>query len=877
MNESKILDCKTISELEIIFDNLFKKTFEREKFLEQVKISEEKFYKMNSFLDQFFDINQQNSWDLKRREISQALNSHFAPIEQENTNFLGQLKKLKFSFDENFIEKYEELLHYEFRSLKRLYSKKAQETPGINYEEEYDDINNTKKFKVAICISEFRYFSDSLSNFFASYVPSAEEDVFYAYLVFSNEKLNHQNFQPSNNDSAIMIKGLLGGKFKYDIYHFDFAEAFPSFLNIFLYSKNGYFIGSYRYEIDNKEIYYCENLHSENQIKDNNYSLLEIKLVKGYSSKVDKKDLDLNRFLFRPPRYLYNYKIDNLVNETNYDENDIVKIKKYGEVYNKYYQEQINMISGTSHDALIYMHEKILSNILVLELKENLEKNYNYFKTPPAIPNQNLLKIFVGKFMGFNPLKSKNEAGVTASPTPLGNKTIDPSQLNYTEKVENEIFGLVNIQLNKILDILIDSGQTDQSRLHPRVKKETLDKINNFLTNRSVEPTANFEHVNHILGNEADYFSFRTMTKMKTNNLVDNTLEIKKILKDWINKNENSFEEILYSLVLIDTYSITIFEKLHLLYQIGKMRNYSLCNRDNLCLKKFKQMIYALYKRFMINFSKAEIDVMIDYLIKKEEYANIRFALCHSSGNREKINNIINENLYPIAYEDRVNKQGKIFEDVKIFIQSYFNLLKNNFLVEKLNMSYFNSIWDIFAPKLLKKLKIKPNETLSKWSFDSLKIDFSSDNIRKTTELSVVPINKETFKIEKIENNRIISFTKSQGERKLMEDLINNDLNSINLSNIDSDESNNVSFDLFKDVFFKLPFISEFLRSSSGFTEDSFDSLNRKLGTIYVNLSVGTNKRFFAFGDKMVIKIFLEFLYNYLNFYLYIMYEPIIY
>ena len=85
-----------------------------------------------------------------------------------------------------------------------------------------------------------------------------------------------------------------------------------------------------------------------------------------------------------------------------------------------------------------------------------------------------------------------------------------------------------------------------------------------------------------------------------------------------------------------------------------------------------------------------------------------------------------------------------------------------------------------------------------------------------------------------------------------MENLIAVDLNSVNLANIDSDESVNVTFDQFKDVFFNLPFISEFIRASSGFTEESFEGLNRQLYMVKVQLSVGNNSRFFSFADRIV-------------------------
>ena len=56
-------------------------------------------------------------------------------------------------------------------------------------------------------------------------------------------------------------------------------------------------------------------------------------------------------------------------------------------------------------------------------------------------------------------------------------------------------------------------------------------------------------------------------------NFYDNDLLI-----SWLKNNISSFEEILVSLVLIDESCITIYEKLKLIYDIAKMKNFFLFN-----------------------------------------------------------------------------------------------------------------------------------------------------------------------------------------------------------------------------------------------------------------------------------------------------------
>jgi len=842
MNEKKIMDCKTITDLESIFDNIFKKTYDHENFLEKVKNSQQIFYSMDSYLEQFFDINKSNSWDIKRRQISDALNSHFAAVENENMNYLNQLKKLNFSFDENFIENYESLLNREFTTIRKLYSKKNYDTPGINHDEEYNDIISGNKFKIAICISDFEYFSDDLKIVFSS-SPNTNEDVLYAYLKFTNDKLpQNYNFHPEANDKPVLLKGFLNGLSKFDIYHYDFAESFPTYLNIFLYSKQGYLFGSFRYEIVNKELFKVETVYSENLNKPS-FSILEIKIVKAYISKVSQNDLDLKKFLFRPPRYLYNFKIENLIDETDYSDIDTMKINKYSEIFNKYFENEIinkNYIENNS-----FVKDQLIKNNLTFQLDEDLENKYLYFKTnETSNVSDNLFKTFVGKFINFNSNNSTakiNNSNYNSDPGNNLNNNFNKNSI----LPDTSIFNNLNIQVTKIIGILLDDfSNTKNSELYNR--------MNTNKSNRN--PSSKISG----LEIEPDYISFRTMTKIKNNvlNKLDNTNEIKNILKNWIVKNDTSFEEILYSLVLIDSYSVTIYEKLYLLYQIGKMSNFALCSKDNLTLRKLKEMMYALYKRFMVNFNKSEIDIMIDYLIKKEEFACLRNAIVYNKKDENRIKNIINENVFE-QKENILNflkiKNDKFSEDIKIYLQDYFNLLKNNYLLEKVNINYLNTIWDLFYPKLLKKLKIKPNEILEKWTFNKLSINFTSDNIRKINEFQVNLIDKETFKIDSLNlKERINKNKKEEGVKKVMEELINEDLNSINLSNIESDDSINISYDQFKDVFFNLPFISEFIRASSGFTEENHEGLNIKMHMVKVHLNVGHNYRYFSFCEEIV-------------------------
>ena len=289
-NEKQIVECKTIRDIEVIFENLFKKTYHIEQFFEKLKNNMIKIYKKTNFLELFIDVNKNTSWDLKRREISKALNSHFSPIEEENKKYLLEFKKLKFNFDENFIQNYEDFLNTEFSELKKLYSKKNLQTQGNRN-------LSTGKFTVSICLTYFKYYTGKYENIF--FPENSNEilntnNLFNAYLIYSEES-DYTKINPTNSDIKYEIKGsLVENNFQYEILHQDFNDNFPSYLYIYIYEKNkGIHIGSYRYQIFDKDLFktksvYCENLNKES------YSILEIKFFKFFSGLIEKNETDLN-------------------------------------------------------------------------------------------------------------------------------------------------------------------------------------------------------------------------------------------------------------------------------------------------------------------------------------------------------------------------------------------------------------------------------------------------------------------------------------------------------------------------------------------------------------------------------------------------------
>ena len=132
-----------------------------------------------------------------------------------------------------------------------------------------------------------------------------------------------------------------------------------------------------------------------------------------------------------------------------------------------------------------------------------------------------------------------------------------------------------------------------------------------------------------------------------------------KVVKKWLGDTNISLEEILYSIILVDKSIITINEKLYLLFSIAQMKDKLLLNIDNISVDKVKEMIYSLYKRFRIFYTKSDIERMVDYLLKDETLFNIKYAFVHKKEDFEKINEIIYDKDY---YEPKIDGSKKDFE-----------------------------------------------------------------------------------------------------------------------------------------------------------------------------------------------------------------------
>ena len=97
LSEEKILLCKSITELESVFVNLVKKSFNTEKFIETFRANMTSYYQTSGFLEKYFliSLNKTTSWDIKRDLLFKKIGSYFKDIETENTNYLKKYLEAK--------------------------------------------------------------------------------------------------------------------------------------------------------------------------------------------------------------------------------------------------------------------------------------------------------------------------------------------------------------------------------------------------------------------------------------------------------------------------------------------------------------------------------------------------------------------------------------------------------------------------------------------------------------------------------------------------------------------------------------------------------------------------------------------------------------
>ena len=459
---------------------------------------------------------------------------------------------------------------------------------------------------------------------------------------------------------------------------------------------------------------------------------------------------------------------------------------------------QENDIASFSYQILYYEPMKISKIVL-----ENKEENNKYFMEIV------LFKYSLEKLSDLDADMALFNT-VFSSPEYLHSKTIEEKLNSYS--ISNYSFdkGISKIikESNTILNYIVDTNDN----LFDKHLVEMYKKLNN------IEEQEDKYNNKKIINNDE--------VLRKAFEILDSCLEenIHDIIHKWITNSNISIEEILYSIIIIDKSLISINDKLFLLYSIAQAKDKLLFNTDKISINKVKEMVYSLYKRFMIYFTKTDVERMIDFLLKDERLFTIKYAFVYNNKDAQKINDLIYDKDY---YEPKFDDKKKFeiyFDDINKDLNIFLNYLNNHY-----NMNCLPK--DILIFVLTNILNNKGVDNYIKNKFDKITLVIEKDNL----------MYKRNFTIDYLQNKIVEDkdqiFEVSPNNPKDIANIIL----SYRISFLDANNSYNInnyiSYDKFKEIFFKLPFLSNLFRVTFSYISENIDIYNKEFE--YVKVSIG--------------------------------------
>ena len=512
------------------------------------------------------------------------------------------------------------------------------------------------------------------------------------------------------------------------------------------------------------------------------------------------------------------------------------------------YKADFRIIVQISKLQQIYNNEFIDINEFILEI--SFDKNVDTFPTKELILNFDSKN---NKILNINELYYETNFSVNQFPKRIF--FILRAKDNKEKIFANFSYKLSNIELMKITNVILENTEENNKYLMDIILYKDVTKDfeqNNFNLYKGIFRPPNYIHSNKIDeelssfnisnfffdnklsnlinnnnktingfiinsnydDNKYEYFrSLNNVIKENNNKSCINEIEkcindnekIKDLIKNWLNNSNVSIEEIFYSIALIDK-SSCINGNINFLYKIAQTKNRFLQGdeQDRLSIDKLKEMIYSLYKRFMIYFSKSDVDRMIDFLKKGERLFNIKYAFIHKAGNEKQINDFIfdrnranpklnNEIVYQIVF-DNIDKQ----------LNNYLNYITNNY-----NITNIPQVVLIYILKTI----LENSEHIAQYKknkMNRITLVIEQDNIMSKREFS---ISYSSSGISSINELNIENITQNDVINGHIDKLLFYKINDLNISSEYSSEKY-VSFDKFKKIFFKLPYLSDLLRIS---------------------------------------------------------------
>ena len=409
------------------------------------------------------------------------------------------------------------------------------------------------------------------------------------------------------------------------------------------------------------------------------------------------------------------------------------------------------------------------------------------------------------------------------------NNVFSPPEYFHSTAIEEKLYSysISNNKFNKTLNELIGVHNNN---------------INNLINGAGFDQNMLeiFQKENNIKDKEDGYNQKRLKFIIKKNNQLNDNIAQKvlniiqlsmqedmlNIVKNWLNDSNISIEEIFYGIILVDKSLLSINEKLHAIFSLGQLKDKFLFNIDEISISKIKEIIYSLYKRFRIYFTKTDVERMIDFLLKDERLVNIKYVFVHNKKDISKINDIIYDKDY---YEANINKEKKEFEiyfdDISKELIIFLNHLKNHYNIN--NFSYeiiIHILNTILTKKDLNKYK--------QYNLDTITLVLEKENI----------MYKRYYTINYSPSLNIVEETISPNfiKPKYENDILNCEL-CYEISNLDINNTYNITnyidFNKFKEIFFQLPYLSDLFRVSfsyinqeSNISKKEFESFKVVIG-----------------------------------------------
>ena len=513
-----------------------------------------------------------------------------------------------------------------------------------------------------------------------------------------------------------------------------------------------------------------------NENSDNN----QYKLLISFGNKEDQTEQRYNQYEFIINFDTMKNEIINIQDLIYKNQYPIYQFPKY--IHFSLYDRMKNLTASFTYNIINYDLMKISK--IILENKE--EKNKFYLE-----------------FILFKFITKK----ISSEELTIYENIFSPPEYFHSTKIEEKLYSYIvsNNTFNKYITDLIKFQNNNRNALingagFDQNLLEIFKKMNN---NSEIQDTYNqkrikFNNINNKKNNINDI-------EIKLLNIIESSMpkDLSTIIKNWLSNSNISIEEIFYGIILVDKSLISINDKLHTLFSISQLKDKFLYNIDEISLSKVKEMIYSLYKRFRIYFTKNDVDRMIDFLLKDEKLLNIKYVFVHNKKDLSKINNIINEKDY---YESNLNKVKKPFEiyfdEISKEFIIYLNHIKNHYNLNNFSSEFISQIFmSILAQKDVKNYKQN--------YLDFITLVIEKDNIIYKRHYNIVY--SPSFKIS--EEIVYPYYIKPKDEN----DILNREL-CYEISNIDLNNSYNkisfINFNKFKEIFFKLPYLSDLFRVS---------------------------------------------------------------